>query len=115
MIQYANTRHWQFDLSGIFAPVQVLRYGQDHHFAWHVDAGGGVTSDRKISFTLQLSAPDAYVGGELELMAGHMPTELPRDQGIALLFPSYVLHRVRPVTNGERWALVGWVQGPPFR
>ena len=40
---------------------------------------------------------------------------LPKEQGKLILFPSYVLHEVKPVTKGERYSLVAWITGPQFK
>ena len=63
-----------------------------------------------LSFTLFLSPPDAYDGGELviEGSAGEQAFKLPA--GGLVLYPSSTLHRVAPVTRGERLAAVSWVQ-----
>jgi PKHD-type hydroxylase len=106
---------WRFDLAGILRPIKLVRYRAGDHYAWHVDAGPGELSDRKISVTVQLSAPTAYQGGSLELFGGIAPQATPRLQGTVVAFPSHLLHRITPVEEGERFALVAWVQGPPFR
>lgn len=106
-------RQYRFDVSGI-EEMQLARYGPGHFYDWHMDIGKGVLSTRKLSVSLQLSDPAAYDGGDLEIQY--------RDEGPAakaigtvIVFPSYLSHRVTPVTRGERWSLVAWVHGPPFR
>jgi PKHD-type hydroxylase len=108
----ANDRCWQFDITGFFQDLQLLRYQGDQrqHYTWHMDIGPGADSGRKISISVQLSAAEDYAGGELELNSGKI-LSAPREAGAIVLFPSFMLHRVSPVTTGERWALVGWVQG----
>ncbi len=108
----ANRKYWQFDITGFFQPLQLVRYrGEEkQHYAWHLDIGSGFDTGRKISISLQLSNPADYDGGELELSTG-LIIPAPKEQGAIVLFPSYVLHRVTPVTRGERWVIVGWVQG----
>jgi PKHD-type hydroxylase len=68
----------------------------------------GVRSD--VSFTLALTKPEDYEGGELvmETTAGEQAFKLPAGHVIA--YPSTTLHRVAPVTRGERLAAVGWLQ-----
>lgn len=68
----------------------------------------GLRSD--ISFTLFLADPNAYDGGELvmETSSGEQPYKLKAGQMI--MYPSWTLHRVTPVTRGERIAAVGWCQ-----
>lgn len=111
-----NRERFDFALAG-FEGVQLLRYPAGAgHYGWHIDrAGHGAAARRKLSFSIQLSAPDSYQGGRLQLNGdGHLHTA-PRGQGGAVLFPSYVLHRVTKVTSGQRDALVGWLEGPDFR
>ena len=108
----ANDRCWQFDITGFFQDLQLLSYMADtqQHYAWHMDMGPGADSGRKISISVQLSAAQDYEGGELELNSGKI-LSAPREAGAIVLFPSFMLHRVAPVTSGHRWAVVGWVQG----
>jgi PKHD-type hydroxylase len=108
----ANEHCWQFDITGFFQDLQLLSYKADtqQHYSWHMDIGPGSDNGRKISISVQLSAADDYAGGELELNSGKI-LSAPREAGAVVLFPSFMLHRVAPVTRGERWALVGWVQG----
>jgi len=108
----ANDRCWQFDITGFFQDLQLLSYKADtqQHYTWHMDMGPGPDSGRKISISVQLSSADDYEGGELELNSGKI-LSAPREAGAVVLFPSFMLHRVAPVTKGHRWAIVGWVQG----
>jgi len=91
------------------------RYGQGHQYGRHADNAGmsddqgwPLRTDR--SFTLFLSAPETYEGGALviEDLGGERAFRLPA--GSASLYPTGRLHRVAPVTAGERLACVGWVQ-----
>jgi PKHD-type hydroxylase len=108
----ANDRYWQFDITGFFQNLQLLSYqGQcKQHYTWHLDIGPAADNGRKISLSVQLSAPTDYDGGELEFNSGKILTAS-KERGAVVLFPSFLLHRVAPVTRGQRWALVGWVQG----
>lgn len=63
-----------------------------------------------ISFTLFLSSPSSYDGGELVIEASDGDRAYKLEAGSALVYPSSSLHRVEPVTAGRRWAAVGWVQ-----
>ena len=73
---------------------------------------GGATQRRKISIVLQLSDPEEYEGGELEMFVSKDIQKIPKKKGAAVLFPSYCMHRVTPVTKGERRSIVLWVSGP---
>ena len=108
----ANDRYWNFDITGFFQSLQLVRYEgrTQQHYTWHMDIGPGADNGRKISVSVQLSGPADYEGGELELNSGKI-LHAPKELGAVVLFPSFMLHRVAPVTRGRRWALVGWVQG----
>lgn len=116
MITEANNALWHFDVTGIFDDLQYTVYHEGGgHYDWHMDVTGGKFSRRKISITLQLSEPDEYTGGDFEFMISKDITSLPRKKGCAIVFPSFFLHRVTPVTSGTRKSLVLWVSGQPFR
>ena len=69
---------------------------------------GGLRTD--LSFTLFLSDPDSYDGGALVVEDNFAPREVKLAAGDLILYPSTSLHRVTPVTRGERLAIVGWVE-----
>jgi PKHD-type hydroxylase len=64
---------------------------------------------------VQLSAADVYEGGDLEFHLSGLDRTRMRRQGTLIAFPSFHEHRVTPVTRGQRFSLVAWVDGPPFR
>jgi PKHD-type hydroxylase len=70
---------------------------------------------RKLSLVLQLSDPSEYEGGELQTMSGPNHCAVDRQKGLIAAFPSYMLHRVTPVTKGTRYSLVVWICGPSFK
>src|SRR3954467_2064124 len=91
-------------------PLLISRYGPGKQYGTHVDDAlmQGMRTD--VSFTLFLSAPDSYEGGELviETSAGEQPYKLPA--GSMIIYPSTTLHRVAPVESGIRVAAVGWAR-----
>jgi PKHD-type hydroxylase len=110
-----NNEYFQFDLSTLGQGLQFTQYeSSGEHYNYHTDAGFG-TPIRKLSMTIQLSDPNDYDGGDFELWLGEEPTKIGRERGLVMFFPSYVLHRVTPVTRGTRYSLVAWVSGPPFK
>jgi len=111
-----NQQFFGFDLSSFDQGLQLTRYDgkQEQHYDWHVDRGMG-TGQRKLSVTLQLSHPDDYEGGDLQLRFGKEPLTISKERGMITLFPSYTMHRVTPVTKGTRYSLVAWVSGPAFK
>jgi PKHD-type hydroxylase len=109
-------RHFGLAADPVFEPVQIVRYGPGEHFQqWHTDAGTDRYRERQVSLSVELSCPHAHGGGVLEIAPGTigLPRTLPR--GGARLFPSRAIHRVTPVTRGERWALVAWTGLDPRR
>jgi PKHD-type hydroxylase len=89
---------------------QYSRYELGHAYGAHVDDAliGGVRTD--VSFTLFLTDPGSYDGGELiiETSSGEEAFKLPA--GSMVSYPSTTLHRVAPVNRGVRLAAVGWVR-----
>jgi PKHD-type hydroxylase len=111
-----NAEHFGFDLVGFAESFQYARYVSGKgHYDWHVDAGPGVTSLRKLSIILQLSDEADYEGGDIEFQVPGSIAKLPRKQGTFAVFSPFLLHRVTAVTRGERKSLVAWITGPPFR
>ena len=110
-----NQKYFNFELYGFIDDLQFTEYtAPDSNYNLHVDTiYGGVT--RKLSVVLQLTDPSEYQGGDLELHVGVTPQTMSRQQGTLILFPSYVLHKVTPVTSGSRQSLVGWTSGPQFK
>lgn len=109
-----NEKYW-FDLLGFHQELQLTRYVAGDFFDWHLDFGPGASSDRKLSMTIQLSEADEYEGGDLQFMINHKIVNAPRDKGTIVIFPSFIMHRVTPISKGCRQSIVGWVSGPPFR
>jgi PKHD-type hydroxylase len=71
---------------------------------------------RKLSISIQLTNHEEYEGGELILYdGGEEGVTMHKTQGTLVIFPSYVLHEVMPVTKGERNSLVTWVTGNQFK
>jgi PKHD-type hydroxylase len=117
-----NAQFFQFDLSGCYEPIQlgVYQYSADDpgHYNWHADANNGdpLVVPRKLSMSLLLSDPSEFEGGELQVLVDNSEARsLEQQRGRAWFFPSWMLHRVTPVTKGIRRSLVLWVGGPPFR
>ena len=111
----AVNRNYQFDLTGFQEAIQFMVYSHigGAHFRWHLDVGP--SSPRKLSLTLQLSDPGHYEGGDLQFFTGDIVRTAPRDRGVLIGFPSYMVHQVTPVTAGTRKSIVAWVTGPQFR
>jgi len=92
-------------------PFLFSKYTAGMEYGWHVDSplmGNMMRTD--IAITIFLNAPESYEGGELELQspAGTLLYKLAA--GDAICYPCTQLHRVRPVTKGERQVAVSWIQ-----
>lgn len=126
--------------------LQYTKYSEGQYYNWHNDAGisnyykpqyvanSGNSNDdsdnlqvtdflktscelvRKLSFTLQLSDPDEYEGGNVQLIDDSGKSYIaPRQRGTIILFDSRTQHRVIKVKKGVRKSIVGWVLGPRWR
>ncbi len=93
-----------------FARVIVNRYSEGMYYGSHVDAAfmDGVRCD--ISFTLFLTNPHDYDGGELVIQGPDGESRFKLDAGHMLFYPSSSIHRVETVTAGARTAAIGWIE-----
>ena len=115
----ANREYYGFDVWKV-RDVQFTEYEVGAHYNWHTDIDWScvMAHHRKISMTIQLSSPEDYTGGDFILDphsdAKPDPVEI-KEQGTILTFPSFVRHKVEPVTSGKRYCLVCWIEGPCFK
>jgi len=115
-IQKANENHFGFGDIRITENAQFTEYPEGGFYDWHMDCDVNMAHEppvRKISMTLLLNDPSEFEGGDLELMSSGKFAEL--KQGHAIIFASFLNHRVSPVTRGVRQSLVVWFGGKPFR
>lgn len=111
----ANAEMWNFDIWDFQDDLQYTTYyGNGGHYDWHADLGVGI-SNRKLSVVLQLSEPSEYEGGDLQMNLGGSILSVPREKGLICFFPSFVLHRVTPLSSGLRRSLVTWLCGANLR
>ena len=110
-----NERFFKFDLFGLNEGFQFTNYeAPSGKYGKHVDRGMNIQV-RKLSISVQLTNPEDYEGGELYLYDDDKGTVMDKAQGTLILFPSYTLHEVMPVTKGTRNSLVTWVTGKQFK
>jgi len=150
-ITKANRENFRYDIEGLDSnEIQYTEYKKGEYYDWHVDDDINrcmindklLTSDinqgenlailngeyiRKLSFSIQLSDPEDYEGGELEFKANNYGSErrgdftlddtffTPNKKGTIIIFDSRVRHRVCEVKSGIRKSLVGWVVGPRWK
>jgi len=111
-----NERFFKFDLFGLNEGFQFTNYeAPSGKYGKHVDRA--INSPvRKLSISIQLTNPEEYEGGELKLYDGEEEgIVMDKAQGTLIIFPSYVLHEVIPITKGTRNSLVTWVTGKQFK
>ena len=130
-----NLAGWNFDWDWT-EQAQFTKYGLNEHYGWHCDSysepyqdvpQGMVGKIRKLSVTVSLSDPEDYEGGDLEFdfRNNHDYDFTKTDnkeickkakvRGSIIVFPSFVWHRVTPVTSGTRYSMVMWNLGAPWR
>lgn len=112
-VREALARHPVFGLyarPARWSPILFSRYVGGDAYGFHVDdpVMGELRTD--LSFTLFLAEPDSYEGGALLIDGLDGEREFKPAAGSAVLYPTGALHRVTPVTSGERLAAVGWIQ-----
>ena len=115
-IQKANRNHFGFGDIQITEQAQFTEYPEGGFYDWHTDTDVNMSHEppvRKISMTCLLSPENQFEGGDLELMASGKRAKL--KQGHAIIFASFINHRVAPVTRGVRQSLVMWVGGESFK
>jgi len=116
IVKSSNRDMWNFDLVGFGEEIQIGEYRDDElgFYDWHLDVGEN-SDYRKLSISVQLTDPDTYEGGELYFKTGKNERKADSGKGTVVIFPSYFLHKVTPVTKGIRHSLVVWITGPPLR
>ena len=139
-VERVNRGNFCYDILDIDSgTLQYTHYGPGQFYNWHRDddidrmytpkekiqSNSNIGGDqlaiqgemvRKLSFSLQLSAPEDYRGGELEFIDNmNKPFLAPKQRGTMIVFDSRVRHRVRKVKSGLRKSIVGWVMGPRWK
>ena len=140
-VEKANRENFLYDLTMIDGEsLQYTQYGPGQFYNWHQDAGisglinpqassnrdidklghdfisQNIETTRKLSFSIQLSDPSDYEGGNFQLLDEQNKMYVaPRQRGALILFDSRSSHRVTKVTKGIRKSIVGWVVGPRWR
>jgi len=110
-----NSKYFKLDVSGFNEGLQFTNYSApSDKYGKHVDRSEGFII-RKLSLSIQLTDPTEYEGGELWLYEDDKGALMKKDQGTLILFPSFILHEVKPVTKGERNSLVAWATGKQFK
>ena len=111
-----NKRFFKFNLFGINEGFQFTNYkAPSGKYGKHIDRAMNIPV-RKLSISIQLTNPKKYEGGELKLYNDKKEgSVMNKEQGTLIIFPSYTLHEITPITKGERDSLVTWVTGKQFK
>ena len=128
VVNIANQEgNWNYQYSDN-EDIQFTEYGKSQHYGFHSDqfptpfVNGRLQGlVRKISMSVNLTDPRKYKGGEFEFKIpagnGEYKSVIPEnfgEKGSIVVFPSFVIHAVKPVTKGKRNSLVMWTCGNPF-
>ena len=121
-MEVTNNNYLGFDTVQLSEHGQYAEYSKGGFYNWHMDSNtemAAMPTVRKISMTLLLNDLKDYEGGDLEIFCGETldskNNKVSFKQGDAVFFASFLLHRVTPITKGNRKALVMWFSGTPLR
>ncbi len=92
-----------------YARMLLSRYRSGMTYGTHVDDPVMNSCRTDLSFTLSLSDPESYSGGDLVMEDPLEHRAIRLQAGDMVLYPTSALHRVEPVVDGERMAVVGWI------
>ena len=116
VIQNINSQYFNLNLYGL-ETLQYTIYDADNNefYAAHRDVHHEFKNNlvRKLTFSLQLSDPSEYEGGDLVINVGFDPITASKLSGDITFFMADSVHEAKPVTKGTRHVLVVWVSGPP--
>jgi len=116
-IEVANqSAGWNFNLSGQ-EETQLSRYksADEGFYDWHMDASTPKDgTQRKLSCVILLNDSSEFEGGVLQFK-GAEDQILLAERGSIIVFPSFIEHKVTPVTKGVRYTAVTWANGPAFK
>jgi len=110
----ANHQAWKFDITHS-NQTDYLKYDVDGHYHAHVDTFISPEDTKCRKLTVLIFLNDDFEGGKLFLQNGHKKIYPPQSAGTCLVFPSFILHGVEPVTKGIRRSIVTWLVGPWFK
>ena len=113
ILQANQDASWNFDITEP-EKTQIAKYSETHFYSSHMDCylKEDLVSQRKISASLLLSKEDEYEGGDLIILNETVKT---KKQGSIIVFPSFMMHQVTPVTRGVRYSAVCWMAGPKWK
>ena len=122
VVQQLNAQFYRFQLIGFTESLQFSHYLATNRgkYRWHQDFGQGQV--RKLSLVMQLTSPEKYEGGDLQIDTALIDENsepyvytVEKKRGRIVVFPSWTIHQVTPVDSGSRCSIVAWLGGEPFK
>jgi len=110
----ANQANWQFDITHS-NQCDYLLYNESGHYSSHLDIFMQKNQKDCRKLTAIAFLNDDFEGGKLYLKQSDDKTYPPQKRGSVVVFPSFILHGVEPVTSGIRRSVVTWLVGPWFK
>jgi PKHD-type hydroxylase len=106
--------YFRYEIDGI-EKAQIMKYSAPSQgYNWHIDIGAeGIALNRKIGVSILLN--DDYKGGEIMFRSGDKEEGIKPSTGKMVAFSSFISHKVNPITKGDRYVVVAWFTGPPFK
>lgn len=110
----ANKQAWKFEVNAQ-NQTDFLRYTSQGHYRTHMDTFLLPSAQECRKLTVLMFLNEDFEGGRLYLQLGDNRIYPPQSAGSLLVFPSFILHGVEPVTSGVRRSVVTWLSGPWFK
>ena len=106
--------YFKYELTGM-EKAQILHYkSPSNGYSYHIDLDSSEKAiSRKVSVTIVLN--DGYEGGEICFRTSETGSCQRPTAGNVIAFSSFIPHKIKPITSGERYAVVVWFTGPCFR
>lgn len=109
----ANLQYWKYNITHA-NQSEFLKYSIEGRYRSHVDTTHSNSNEtRKLTALVFLN--DDFEGGKFFINANGEINYPPQSKGDAVIFPSYMIHGVEPVTKGIRYSIVNWLVGPYFK
>jgi hypothetical protein len=119
VVKLVNQGVFHFDVEGVGDELKLIKYHQGGFYSWHTDFNAGDSSLRKLTAIVQLTDPSEYEGGDVQFAIQDKHTKewytINKLKGSLTIFPTFLSHRVTPVTKGTRYVLQEFYTGNHFK
>ena len=110
-----NKKSYNFELD-TYLEQKYIEYSDNNTPNFHLGIGPELYNQRKLTYIIHTNDPSEYEGGELHLFLNYDKIfKIPNLKGTIVIFPSFILHRITPVTKGTKKLVIGFVGGKPFK